>query len=97
MRISLLIWEGEEIGKRHSILSILARVIRELEAMFPMSKRLEILGWRLTIYVQSCVRRRVTGEIQHPHQVKGLMRKEIEPIDEGQGHPLVNLSPHYHA
>jgi len=35
--------------------------------------------------------------IQHLHQVKDLMRKGTEPIDEGQGHPLANLSLHHHA
>jgi len=25
------------------------------------------------------------------------MKKRTEPIEEGQGHPLRNLSPHHHA
>lgn len=80
--ISLLIWKGEKIWRRHSILSILARVTRELEAMFHKSKKLGILGWRLTIYAKSCVRRSVIGEVQHPHQVKDLVSKGTKPIDE---------------
>ena len=97
VRISLLIWKGGEIGRRHSLLSILAGVTQELEAMFCTSKRLGILGWRLTIYIKSCVGRSVIGVIQHPYQVKDLMKKGTEPIDEGLGHPPVNLSLHYHA
>ena len=37
------------------------------------------------------------GEIQHPYQVKDLMKIEVVLIDRGQGLLLVNLSPHLHV
>ena len=68
------------IGGKHSIMGILIRATQELEVMYHMSKRLGISGSRLTIYAKSCIEGSMLGEIQHPYQVKDLMKIETIPI-----------------
>ena len=41
--------ELQALGWKRSIRNVLVGAIQELEVMCPMSKRLEILGWRLII------------------------------------------------
>lgn len=52
----------------------------------------QVLGWKRSI--QSALGGNTIGEIQHPHQVKDLMKEGTEPIDKDLGHLPVNLSPH---
>ena len=43
------------------------------EVIFPMTKRHEISGWRLTACARSCVVGCMLGEIEHPYQAQVLI------------------------
>lgn len=88
----MLTWKGGEkgsiiipqvLGWKRNTLNVLKGATQGPEVMFHMSKRFRILGWRLTIYVRSCVRGSEIGEIQRPYQMNELMKIKTIIIDRG--------------
>ena len=49
-------------------------VSQGLEVIFPMTRRREISGWKLTICA-SCIVGYMSGEIEHPHQAQNLIHR----------------------
>ena len=60
--------------------------------MFYMTRRREILGWKLTIYVRGFSVECMLGGTKHPHQANALIQKRTAAIGRGQGLPLASIS-----
>ena len=60
-------------GWKKNIPNILTEVNQEWEVMFPMSRRPEILSWRLITYRRNCTIGRVLEETKCPCQAQDLI------------------------
>ena len=84
--IELLVFELKQITQTISV-----GVSQGLEVIFPMTRRREISGWKLTICA-SCIAGYMSGEIEHPHQAQNLIQKKTAATGRGQGLLLVSPS-----